>query len=84
MAEALSRLIVAQVERGEIHGIKAHEGASSQTHQQFVDDTMLMGHPSIQEARSFKKSLDLFVRASGLAFNPNKSEVFFVNTTPAT
>ena len=84
MAEGLSCLIMAQVERGEILGIKAHEGASSQTHQQFMDDTMLMGHPTVQKYRSLKKNLDLFARASGLAVNPNKSQVFFLNTPPAT
>ena len=55
-----------------------------QTHKQFVDDTMLMGHPSVQEAQSFKNSLNLFAKASGLDVNPNKSQVFFVNTAPAT
>ena len=45
MVEGLSRLIAAQVESGAIRGVKVHEGAPSQTHQQFVDDTMLMGHP---------------------------------------
>ena len=45
---------------------------------------MLMGHPSVQEARSFKKGLDLFAQASGLVVNPNKSQVFFVNTPPTT
>ena len=73
MAEGLSRLIVTQVGSGEICGVKAHVGAPSQTHQQFVDDTMLMGHPSVQEAHSFKKILDLFARASGPTVNPNKS-----------
>ena len=48
MAEGLSHLIAAQVESGAIRGVKVHEGAPSQTHQQFVDDTMLMGHPSVQ------------------------------------
>ena len=84
MAEGLSYLIATQVESGAIRGVKAHEGASSQTHQQFVDETMLMGHPLVQEARSFKKILDLFAQASGLAVNPNKSQVFFVNTPPDT
>ena len=55
-----------------------------QTHQQFFDDTMLMGHPSVQEARSFKKFLSLFAKASDLAVNPAKSQVFFLNTSPAT
>ena len=45
---------------------------------------MLMGHPSVQEACSFKKILDLFARASGLVVNPNKSQVFFFNTPPST
>ena len=55
-----------------------------QTHQKFVDNTLLMGHPSVQEAQSFKKSMNLFVKASGLDVNPNKSQVFFLNTALAT
>ena len=43
---------------------------------------MLMGHPSVQEAQSFKKSLNLFAKASGLVVNPNKSQVLFMNTAP--
>ena len=84
MAEGLSCLIAAQKGRGEIRGVKAHEGAPPQTDQQFVDDTMLMGHPSVQEARSFKNSFGLFSRALGLVVNHNKSQVFFVNTPSAT
>ena len=84
MAEGLSRLIVSQVVRGEIRGLKVHDGMRSQTHQQFVDNTMLMGNPSFQESQSFKNSLNLFAKASCLAVNPNKSQVPFVNTTPAT
>ena len=84
MVEGLSRLILTQVERGELMGIRFHDGMTPQTHQQFVDDTMLMGHPSVQEGKSFKKILDLFAQASGLAVNPNKSQVFFVNTPPTT
>ena len=55
-----------------------------QTYQEFVDDTMLMGHPLVQEAQSLKNILNLFAKASGLAINPNKSQVFFVNTAPST
>ena len=84
MAEGLSRLIAAQAGHGEIRGVKAHEGAPPQTHQQFIDDTMLMGHLSVQEALIFKNSMYLFARASGLMVNPNKSQVLFVNTIPAT
>ena len=84
MAEGLSRLLQTQVENGELRGLRIQDNMDPQTHQQFVDDTMLMGHPSVQEARSFKKSLSLFAKASGLAVNLNKSQVFFLNTTLAT
>ena len=84
MSEGLSRLILSQAERGEIRGLKVHDGMAPQTHQQFVDDTMLMGHPLVQEAQSLKNILNLFAKASGLAINPNKSQVFFVNIVLAT
>ena len=67
-----------------IRGLSLHEGMEKQTHQQFMDDTMLMGHPSVQEARAFKRSLTLFSKASGLAVNAAKYQVFFLNTTPIT
>ena len=51
-----------------------------QTHQQFVDGTMLMGHPSIQEARAYKTSLVTFSKASGLEVNLEKSQISFFNT----
>ena len=82
MEEGMSCLIQTQAGNGELRGLKFHDRMDPQTHQQFVDDTMLMGNPSVQEARSFKRSLNLFAKASGLAFNANKSQVFFMNTTP--
>ena len=84
MAKGLSHLIMTQAVRGEIRGFKFHDGMTPQTHQQFVDDTMLMGHPSVQEAQSFKNSLDLFAKASGLDVNPNKSQFVLVNNSLAT
>jgi len=38
-----------------------------------MDDTMLMGHSSVQEAHAFKKSLNLFSAASRLEVNASKS-----------
>ena len=84
MAEGLSRLLQTKAENGELRGIHLMDNMEPQTHQQFVDDTMLMGHPSIQEARSLKNCLTLFAKASGLAVNQTKSQVFFLNTAPAT
>ena len=80
MVEGLSYLIKTQFENGELRVIKIHEGMESQTHQQFMDETMLMGHPSVQEARSFKKCPPLFAKDSGLAVKPNKSQIFFMST----
>ena len=84
MAEGLSRILQSKAERGELWGIRLVDSLEGQTHQQFVDDTMLMGHPSVQEARSFKSCLNLFSKASGLAINQAKSQVFFLNIAPAT
>ena len=69
MAEGLSRLLQSKAESGELRGIRLMDTMDAQTHQQFVDDTMLMGHPSVQEARSLKYCLNLFAKASGLAIN---------------
>ena len=37
-----------------------------------------------RKMQSFKMSLTLFVKASGLAVYPNKSQVYFLNTAPVT
>ena len=83
MVEGLSRLLQSKAECGELHGIRLIDSMDAQTHQQFVDDTMLMEHPSVQEARSFKSCLNLFAKAFGLVVNQAKSQVFFLNTAPA-
>ena len=50
------------------------------THQQVVDDTLLMGHPSLQEALSFQWILDTFSTTLGTEINNSKSHIFFFNT----
>eukprot|EP00253_Pinus_taeda_P015416 PITA_15416 len=72
MAEGLSRLIHHAFTSQTIKGIALH-GLSPLSHQQFVDDTMLFGHPSSAEARSFKALLELFSEASGTSINASKS-----------
>ena len=78
--EGLSRLIKAQVGQGRIRGLSFYEVMDKQTHQKFVDDTMLMEHPSVQEERAFKTSLVTFAKASGLEVNPEKSHILFFNS----
>jgi len=84
MAEGLGRSIRAHHQANEFRGIKLFQDLEAQTHQQFVDDTMLMGHASVQEARTIKAILDLFSEASGLDINVDKSQIFFFNTPVVT
>ena len=81
MGKGLSRLVQAQYASEEIHGLNLHKGMDKKTHQQFMDDMMLMGHPSVHEARAFKRGLKLFAKDLGLVVNIDKSQVFFLNTT---
>jgi len=80
MAEGLGRLIKSKTQNEEIMGINLHRHLETLTHQQFVDDTMFLGHPSVQEVWAMKKCLDLFAKASGLEVDESKSQVFFFNT----
>eukprot|EP00253_Pinus_taeda_P006105 PITA_06105 len=83
MAEGLSRLLKSAVSSQFLKGISLH-GRAPQTHQQFVDDTMLFGHPSVKEASAFNSLLSLFSEASGTSINAAKSQLFFFNTPPST
>ena len=84
MDEGLGRSIVSLREINTISGLRVTNGGEKQTHQQFVDDTKLMGHPSVQEAGSFKQCLERFGRASSLEVNAQKSQIFFFNTPRVT
>lgn len=54
------------------------------THQQFMDDNMLFGHPSIQEALKLKSFLIEFSDASGASVHSTKSQIFFFHTPAVT
>ena len=51
-----------------------------QTHQQFVDDNMLMGSLSVHEDRGIKECLNTILEASGLEINKEKYQTYFFNT----
>ena len=76
MADGLGRSISAAKDVNSIKGLCGTPDGASHSHQQFVDDTMLMGYPSVQEASRFRKCLDQFCNASGLEVNAQKSQVF--------
>jgi len=80
LMEGLSRLICKAKEEGKIKGLQPLPSIPATTHQQFVDDTMLHGLPTIKEALGFKKILNLFCEASGMEINLSKSTIFFFNT----
>ena len=79
MAEGLIRLIKSHVIFRSIKGLFLHFPPPI-THQQFVDENMLFGHPSMQEATLFKTILDCFSLATGTSINKTKSQIFFFNT----
>eukprot|EP00253_Pinus_taeda_P019493 PITA_19493 len=83
MAEGLSCLLSSAISSLALKGISLH-GHNPLSHQQFVDDTMLFGHPSSQEAKVFKYLLSLFSEASGTSINASKSQIFFFNTQVTT
>eukprot|EP00253_Pinus_taeda_P011019 PITA_11019 len=83
LAEGLGRSIKEAILSHNLRGLAFHN-IPAFSHQQFVDDNMLFGHSSVQEARAFKLILKNFSEASGALINKVKSEIFFFNTPPVT
>jgi len=80
MMEGLGRSIKHAKEVGKIKGLQLSENGQALTHQQFVDDTMLQGIPTVKEALVYKQIMSNFAMASGIEFNLSKSNIFFFNT----
>lgn len=80
MAEDLSWSITSAMHENKIIGLQPHASNPSTTHQQFVDNTLLMGLPSIKEVASFMSILSDFSATSSTSINPLKSKLFFFNT----
>eukprot|EP00253_Pinus_taeda_P003073 PITA_03073 len=77
--EGLGRFIKKEREADKIKGLKLWGNNLCLTHQQFVDDIMLFGEPTVKEVKHLRKILDLFAEASGLEINRDKSCVFIFN-----
>lgn len=79
MAEGLNCLLHSAISSHSLKGISLH-GLHPLSHQQFVDDTMLFGHPSSQEASAFKVLLSLpFLKPpTPLSMPPNTSYSSFI------
>eukprot|EP00253_Pinus_taeda_P016878 PITA_16878 len=78
-AEGLGRFIKKEREANKIKGLKLWGNNLHLTHQQFVDDIMFFGEPTVKEVKHLRKILDLFAEASGLEINRDKSCVFIFN-----
>jgi len=83
MMEGLRRAINHAKQVGKIKGLQLSDRGQAWTHQQFVDDTMLQGIPTVKEAHAFKQILNEFAKASGMEVNLTKSKTFFFNTNIA-
>jgi len=67
-------------EEGSIKGIQLSETGQALSHQQFVDDTMLLGVPMVKESLAYKQILCDFSMATSMEVNLSKSKIFFFNT----
>lgn len=80
MAEGFSRSIFVALHSNKLAGLQPYAFSPPYMHQQFVDDTLLMGLLTIREASSFKSILSDFCAAFGTTINLEKSKLFFFNT----
>jgi hypothetical protein len=80
MAEGLSHYIKASIVENSLQGLPLHGIQPTNSHSQFVDDTMLMGTPIATEAQKLNHILFYFSEASGTYVNIEKSRDFFFNT----
>eukprot|EP00253_Pinus_taeda_P025694 PITA_25694 len=81
MAEGLRCHIKQALLSHQLKGLSIHNSPAIR-HQQFVDDNMLFGYPSVQEASRFKSLLNEFSEALGTSINNSKSQIFFFHTPP--
>eukprot|EP00253_Pinus_taeda_P016264 PITA_16264 len=80
LMEGLSRTIAKKKAEGAIKFLQLIRSLPATTHQQFVNDTMLHGTPTVKEAVAYRAILDLFSHASGMEINFSKSAIFFFYT----
>ena len=75
MEEALSKCINSFNQKGLWKGINIIGTSLSITHSLFVDDTLLFGSSTYQEAQSMKKAIDLYTQVSSQCINATKSKI---------
>jgi hypothetical protein len=83
MEEGLRRMLKYACSTDVIKGLALH-GNAPLSHQQFMDDNILMGHPLVQESCAFHHILYTLSEASGTSINIEKSHIYFFNTPSIT
>eukprot|EP00253_Pinus_taeda_P030867 PITA_30867 len=81
--DGLGRIIKREARGNKLRGLKLWGNNLAITHQQFVDDIMLFGEVNLREVRIIKEVLDVFMVASGMEINKEKSCTFIFNTPEA-
>lgn len=76
MVEALGRNIQKDLSTGSLKGLSPSSRSDPITHQQFFDDTILMGESSVYEVRYVKRLIEAYKKASGQWINLPKSQFF--------
>ena len=80
MVEAFGRAIKKAYYDGKIRGIIVIKNVANITHQQYADDTILLGESTINEALNINMIIQQYVEASGQKVNVEKLEIFLINT----
>jgi hypothetical protein len=79
MVEDLGHYKRTSVENGFVQGFTLHGLQPATSYRQFVDDTILMNTPMVQESSKLNSILSNFSKATGTSFNLEKSHLFFFN-----
>jgi hypothetical protein len=80
MAQGLGCYIKDSIQNGSLQGLPIHGLKMISSHNQFVNETLLMNTPTVQEEIKLSSILSDFSEASGTTFNLAKSQLFFFNT----
>jgi hypothetical protein len=80
-AEALSRLILSEERKGNLHGIQISRNSPSISHLAYADDFFFFSKAKVNEAATFLKCLKKYEGWSGQMVNFTKSSIFFSKNT---
>lgn len=80
LAKVLGRTIKVAIHSKKLTGISLHDMEDPLSHNQFVDDNMIVRTPIVREITILHQILDVFSAASGTAINEEKYQLFLFNT----